>query len=133
MGALVADTHTAIWHFNRDPRLSPTARKALNDTLAAGDPILLASISLVEMTYLVEKGRIPSEFRIRMVELLNDSERPLLLVPLDAAVAAAVERIERKAIPDLPDRVIAATALARNVPLVTRDEMIRASGVPTIW
>jgi PIN domain nuclease of toxin-antitoxin system len=55
------------------------------------------------------------------------------LAPLDASVAAAVERIDRLAVPDLPDRVIAATALAWKVPLVTRDEKIRASGIPTIW
>ena len=33
----------------------------------------------------------------------------------------------------MPDRIIAATALSLNLPLVTRDGDIRASGVKTIW
>jgi PIN domain nuclease of toxin-antitoxin system len=33
----------------------------------------------------------------------------------------------------LPDRVIAATALAWSLPLITRDGKIRATGIQTIW
>jgi len=36
-------------------------------------------------------------------------------------------------VPDLPDRIIAATALSHNLPLVTADHKIRASRIPTIW
>jgi predicted nucleic acid-binding protein len=48
-------------------------------------------------------------------------------------VAAAVELIDRNVVPDLPDRVIAATALSSRVALVSRDGKIRASQVRTIW
>ncbi|MBI3665402.1 MAG: hypothetical protein HY236_04130 [Acidobacteria bacterium] len=36
-------------------------------------------------------------------------------------------------IPDLPDRVIAATAIRLNLPLVTRDGRIQAASIETIW
>jgi len=55
------------------------------------------------------------------------------LAPLDRAVADAVRFVKRSEVPDLPDRVIAATALALGVPLVSRDGKIRASQVTTIW
>lgn len=41
--------------------------------------------------------------------------------------------VDRRQVPDLPDRVIAATALHLSVPLISRDGKIRASGVATIW
>ena len=53
--------------------------------------------------------------------------------PLTAEIAFRLSEIPRSSIPDLPDRVIAATALAMGLPLVTRDGRIRASNVITIW
>ena len=48
-------------------------------------------------------------------------------------IAEAMHRIPRHEVPDLPDRVISATALHLDVPLITRDGKIRTSSVPTIW
>jgi predicted nucleic acid-binding protein len=45
----------------------------------------------------------------------------------------AMARVPRDQVPDLPDRIIAATALHLGVPLVTRDRQITASGIATIW
>ena len=39
----------------------------------------------------------------------------------------------RAQVPDMPDRIIAATALSLGLPLVTRDGRIRDSGIRTIW
>lgn len=71
-----------------------------------------------------------SVFRFEFTRLQTDYRecRP----PLDAAVADAVERVDRS-IRDLPDRVIAATALAWHMPLVSRDRKIRGSQIETIW
>ena len=52
---------------------------------------------------------------------------------LDRMVADAPEFVDRNEIPDLPDRIVAATALAPQVPLISRDGKIRASKVQTIW
>jgi PIN domain nuclease of toxin-antitoxin system len=53
--------------------------------------------------------------------------------PLDRAVADALEFVDRNQVPDLPDRVMSATAIALRVPLVSRDSKIRTSVVQTIW
>lgn len=34
---------------------------------------------------------------------------------------------------DMPDRIIAATAIQRNVPVISRDGKIRISNIQTIW
>jgi PIN domain nuclease of toxin-antitoxin system len=36
-------------------------------------------------------------------------------------------------IPDLPDRIIAATAHLRGIPVLSRDGRIRSSPIRTIW
>jgi PIN domain nuclease of toxin-antitoxin system len=48
-------------------------------------------------------------------------------------VADALEAVSRSEIPDLPDRIVAATASALHVPLISRDGKIRASQIQTIW
>jgi PIN domain nuclease of toxin-antitoxin system len=131
--AVVVDTHAAVWYLTNSSRLSSTAARALDAANAGGDAILIPSISLVELTYLVEKGRVPSEARKRLVDALSQDGGPYELAPLDSRVAAAVELIDRYAVPDLPDRVIAATALSLGVALISRDRKIRASQIQTIW
>lgn len=133
MASVVADTHTAIWYLLEPTKLSRAAEDTLDATSAAGDPIFLASISLVETCYLVEHARLPRNVLERLYAALVGPDAPFALAPLDAAVARAVERVPRTEVPDMPDRVIGATALALDVPLVTRDDRLRASVVRTIW
>jgi len=133
MAAVVADTHAAVWYLTGNPKLSAVAARALDEASASGDPILIPSISLVELTYLVEKGRLPAEARKRLVDVLAVPDGPYELASLDGRVASAVELIDRNLVPDLPDRVIAATALVWKAALVSRDRKIRASQIQTIW
>jgi predicted nucleic acid-binding protein len=52
---------------------------------------------------------------------------------LTPEVAEAVAEVPRSAVPDMPDRIIAATALHLGLPLVSRDRLIQLSGIETIW
>lgn len=133
MPSVVVDTHAAVWYLLNDPRLSRKAGSVLDQTTQGGDPILIPSISLVELIYLVEKGRIPASTHTRLLSAIDDPNGPYELAPLDRDVADAVHTIDRQLVPDLPDRVIAATALALKFPLVSRDSKIRSSQIQTIW
>lgn len=129
MTAVAADTHAALWFLEDDPRLTVAAAGALD----AADRILLPSICLVEITYLVEKARLHAAVLPRLLAELDHPASTLAVAPLDLGVVLALQDVSRLAVPDLPDRVIAATALHYSVPLVTRDHAIRASGIETIW
>ena len=118
---------------HQQPEIISRGGKGLGCRLGAGDSILIPSITLVELTYLVEKGRVPAEARKRLVDALAQPGGPYELAPLDGRVAAAVELIDRSVVPDMPDRIIAATALSSRAALVSRDGKIRASQVQTIW
>ena len=59
MSAVLADTHAVLWYLASPEKLSSAATAALDDALAANARIYVASISVVEVAYLVEKGRLP--------------------------------------------------------------------------
>jgi len=129
MPSVVVDTHAAVWYLLNDKRLSRIAGSVLDQTTQGGNPILIPSISLVELIYLAEKGRIPASTHTRLLATIDDPNGPYELAPLNRDVADAVHTIDRQPVPDIPDRVIAATALARKLPLVSRDSKIRSSQI----
>jgi PIN domain nuclease of toxin-antitoxin system len=133
MTAVVADTHAAIWYLLHPERLSPRAVVALDDAAASGDPVYMSAISFVEVIYLVEKGRLPEAALLRLHHALTDPEPPFVVAPLDMAVAQAMRSIPREVVPDMPDRIIAATALHLHVPLISRDRHIQMAEITTIW
>ncbi len=99
----------------------------------SGDPIFVPAICLVELTYLTEKGRLPAQARQLLTQALDDPEKPARLVPMDRSVVDAVGQVSRDEVPDMPDRIIAATAVALGLPVISRDSRIRSSRVDTIW
>ncbi len=129
MNALLLDTHALIWCFHSPQRLSLAASRALDDTAAAGGTVYISGISLVEIVYLVEKGRLP-DGTLENVQGVIAGGAKLEIVPVDAAVALRIRRVDRSIVPDMPDGIIAATALALNV---TRDGRIRTTTLTTIW
>jgi predicted nucleic acid-binding protein len=76
---------------------------------------------------------MPASSRGRIITVLAMPNSPLELASLDLKVAAALELIDRAKVPDMPDRIIAATALALGLPLISRDRKIQLSQVTTIW
>jgi PIN domain nuclease of toxin-antitoxin system len=41
--------------------------------------------------------------------------------------------ISRDEVPDMPDRIVAATGVLYGVPVISRDRKIRSSKIETIW
>lgn len=129
----IADTHAAIWYLFSDPRLGSAASAFIDAAIANGDPIGISAISLAEMVYLIEKDRIPASALTDLNAAIADPKAVLQHVPLDEDVAMTMRHVSRDDVPDLPDRVIAATAQLRGVPVLSRDSRIRTSTVQTIW
>ena len=133
MAAVIADTHALIWYLFDSPRLSDIALARFQKCEETGDAVGVASISITEMVYLTEKGRIPAEALPRLQEHLARESAMFEVIPLTYDSALAVQKVPRTQVPDLPDRIIAATALHLGVPLISRDRRIRAASVETIW
>lgn len=133
MTTYVADTHAAIWYLLDAPELSAPAREAFQSASLAGDPVFVSAITLVEITYLAEKGKLPAHIPGTVARAIDDERSALVMVPVDRSVVDALPAVPRADVPDMPDRIIAATALAYGVPLITRDRQIQLSHLQTVW
>ncbi|MCE2976993.1 MAG: type II toxin-antitoxin system VapC family toxin [Pseudanabaena sp.] len=132
--SVVADTHTIIWYLRSPEKLSTNAVNALDNALNNGESIFISAISLVEMNYLVEKNRIPTSSLEQLLQLIDDPLVNLVVIPLDTPVAKAFTQIPRKIVPEMGDRIIAATALYLGLPLVTKDHKIsNLSNIQIVW
>jgi len=127
----VTDTHPFVWYLAADDdRLSPGAKSVFENADSAKAVVVIPAIVLAESLYLAEKGRI----KAKAVEILELVESALnyRLYPLDLSVIQIAW--ELKKIPEIHDRVIAATARRLGLELITDDKRIRESGyVKTLW
>jgi PIN domain nuclease of toxin-antitoxin system len=133
MADLAVDTHAALWYLLDQPRLSARALDALDESAGTGDYLFLSAISLIEVRYLVDKGKLPPITIERLEMSLHGKAPAFVIVPVDLSVARSVGLIPRIEVPDMPDRIIAGTALILGVPLVTRDRAIQSSQIQTVW
>src|ERR1700731_2059523 len=132
MSDALADTHTIVWYLSDLSRLSAPALAALNAAENTGQ-LLVSTITFVELTYLVEKGKVAQVVLAELWTAVSDPAEPFDAVPLSLDVARVLAQIPRAVVPDMPDRIIAATALAHRLPLVTADVKIQAAPITTIW
>jgi PIN domain nuclease of toxin-antitoxin system len=68
-----------------------------------------------------------------MAQLFNKPNGVFKEIPLNLDIARMLNRVEVAKVPDMPDRIIAATALYLNVPVISKDSKIQLSGLNTIW
>ena len=134
MSDLAIDTHAAIWYFAKSPEMSATARNAVNDAVKKGFLIILPTISIVEIVYLIEKKRLVPQTLTSLMRFLKMPNSSFTAQDLTAEIAEILAQIPRSTVTDMPDRIIAATALHMNLPLITKDHKIQAlQNIRTIW
>ncbi len=130
---ILLDTHALIFFALEPGRLSVRAKQAIARAEARGG-IAIASITLWELALLIDTGRIvvhgsPETFLTRVVA------RPRLIVlDLSPEIAALAFQFPADFPADPADRIIAATARAHGLPLVTKDQRLQeCTLLQTIW
>ena len=134
MKEYVTDTHPLVWYIEDNKRLSRAASRVFAEAETENAVIFVPSIVFVELVFLMQRQRLPRSVVEEAFALAEQNESEIRAVPLDIAIAREVASFGPAAIPEMPDRIIAATARALNLPLVTADSVIAESKlVQVIW
>jgi PIN domain nuclease of toxin-antitoxin system len=125
MTDLLLDTHILLWLDSGDRRLGEPTRRVIEDARRAGARIFVSAVSAWEIAMLVEKGAIELDVAVeRWVERVLD-QSGLEPVPLDHIAASRAYTLHHLQHRDPADRLLIATAIGLDCPLVTDDDRIR--------
>ncbi len=127
----VTDTHSLVWHTTDDPKLSVKAKEIFRRADSFQDCILIPCIVLFELLYLIEKKKILADFDSFLA--MVSSAKNYRIEPLCLPIIEKSKRISRERVSDPWDRLIAATSMHLDFPLITRDETLREIGLKVVW
>jgi PIN domain nuclease of toxin-antitoxin system len=129
----VADSHALVWFTQASAQLSDRAGEVLRGA-EGGDGIVVSVATLVDLWYVTQSTARVTGDELAQLRGLVTASPAIDLHPIDVAIADAYTTISRETLRDPWDRFIVATAVALDIPLVSRDGAIRDSGlVETIW
>jgi|SRR5579872_5567714 len=129
---ILLDTHVVIWLGQDYRRISPKAQAAIEQARKKDAGLAISAITLVEIAQLANHGRV--ELSPDAEAFLSDIELRFVVLPITGNIALRAFALHQRYPKDSADRIIGATALIEDVPLLTADTQIRNSRViPTVW
>lgn len=129
---ILVDTHVVVWLAFDSDRLSRTARSAIDRAREEGEGLAICDITLLELTSLAAKGRI--QLSTSLESFVREVETRFVVLPITGRACVLSLGLPATYPKDPADRMIAGTALAEGLPLLTADREIRRSkALPTIW
>ena len=130
---IVLDTHAWLWWLSNPELLAPEARRA-TERAAASKSLWVSTISAWEIAMLVARGRLELSMPVRRWVALCEALPFLRFLPPDNTVLLQATLLDESFPKDPADRIIAATALRLECPLVTKDRKLRRQPtLTTIW
>jgi PIN domain nuclease of toxin-antitoxin system len=125
VAGVLIDTHVLLWVLDGSlPRRSSAAAKRVAEALD-GHAVHVSIGSFLDLRYLADGGRLSPELLAEVERVVTEARLGLLAV--DFEVYEAMAQVSREQVADPFDRIIAATAIAADLPLVTADERVRAA------
>ena len=123
---LLLDTHTVLWWFADDLRLSTKARAEI---AAQTNQLVVSAVVAYEIVYKQNIGRLsplpePLQNRLRREGIQN------LPISFEHAIAAAELPGPHR---DPWDRIMIAQAMTESLTVITVDAVFDDYGVPTLW
>jgi PIN domain nuclease of toxin-antitoxin system len=129
---ILLDTHAVIWLAQDYERISPTAQSAIEVARNKDRGLAISDITLIEIARLASHKRL--NLMPDLETFLRDVELRFVVLPITANIALQAFELPAGYPKDPIDRIIGATALVEDIPLVTADAGIRKSrAIATIW
>lgn len=126
---VLLDTHTLLW-----ATLSPTSLSREVSAIIADEAnvILVSAASAWEIATKVRLGKLPGAETLEREFLEVTNNAGYTLLPMDVASALRAGRLpgEHR---DPFDRMIAAQALAMDIPVLSTDSKLDSFGIRRIW
>ena len=130
---ILLDTHAWFWAAAAPRHLSSRAAAAIREA-ASGDGLAIASISLLELATMLARGRVQSRGTSETALRALLESTGVVVKEVNPTIAALTTHLPDDFPGDPADRLIAATARADGLVLVTKDTRIRAANfVRTLW
>ncbi len=126
---VLLDTHTVLWATLNPSMLSSLATKIILDT---ANTLLVSSISAWEIANKVRIGKLPEAELLEKDFTRNMADAGYTLLPLGVEDALRAGRLVGDHC-DPWDRMIAAQALALDIPVISIDPKLDAFGVRRLW
>lgn len=129
---ILLDTHVVVWLASDDSRISRAAQSAIDEARKTGRGLAISDFTLFELSLLFRKKRF--DLAVTPEAFLSEVERRFRVLPVTANIAQQAFELPASFPKDPVDRIVGATSLIEDLPLVTADRAIRQSRVvPTIW
>lgn len=130
---ITMDTCAIVWDSLQPSKLSIKAKKAIKNA-DDNNELLMCDISIWEIAMLVKRKRIEvEETPANLIKLILNS-RNYTVMKISPKIADLSVNLDGKISSDPADRLIAATAILNQAPIVTADRNLRNSSVvDTIW
>jgi PIN domain nuclease of toxin-antitoxin system len=130
---ILLDTHVLAWLVAEPSQLSPKAASAIRRA-RANEGIAIAAISLWELALLFSRGRLRAPGTVETSVRWVVEGAGVSVKPITSEVAALATQFPEDFPHDPADRLIAATARAEGMILISRDQRIRQSPLlKTLW
>lgn len=130
---ILLDTHVLVWLVSEPSQLSLTAASAIRRARTNGG-IAIAAISLWELALLFSRRRLRSPGTVEASVRWIVEGAGAILKPITWEIAVLATQLPEDFPQDPADRLIAATARAEGMTLITRDQRIRESPLlKTLW
>jgi PIN domain nuclease of toxin-antitoxin system len=126
---LLLDTHTLLWFLADDPRLSATAKAAIEDP---ANERWLSPISLLEIVLKHRLGKLPLPAAFGAMFPADLAANDIHLLPVEAEHLDTLTRLPLHH-KDPFDGLLAATALVEQLTFVSADAAFDAYGLVRAW